>query len=589
MVGEVAALAARRRPARSRSSARTSNSYGRDLPREERASFAELLRAVAAVDGHRPRAVHLAAPEGHEGRRHRGDGRVPGGGRASAPAGPVRQHARAQGDAAHLQPRALSGPGGAAARRDPRPVAHHRPDRRVPGRDRGRLRATPSAWWRSAATTAPTRSSIPPAGNGGGGAPARRRPAGREARAHRPPGRGGAAHRGRAGRAVRRHGARGAGRGPVAHRPRAPARPPAPEHHGQLHRRRRRRARSRRCGSTARPPRRSRACSSARPSRATSSPPSRGPPRVLALAGPTASGKSALAHAAALGLGGEIVLADPFGRYRGLEIAADSPRADALAEVPHHAVGDLALTEASTAASFAAVAHPAIDAALAAGRVPVVTGGTGLYLRAALADLRFPDAGHPRPARLGRAPGPRGPRRRARRAAARATRSGRTGSTPPTRAAWRVPSRSPRGRRGGGRRPLDRTRPPSHARRGPDPPAPGARPPASPSGCGGSWTRASSRSWSAALDTPGVAREPLQVIGAKEVAAIRAGALDPGRPARSPGRPHPPPGPQAAHLAAPDAGRHVARPGGRARRGRPCRRCWRCGRGPAGIRYPPTR
>ena len=87
------------------------------------------------------------------------------------------------------------------------------------------------------------------------------------------------------------------------------------------------------------------------------------PPEVLALFGPTAAGKSALAHAAALALGGEIVVADPFQRYRGLEIAADSPRAAQLAEVPHHGVGDLdARPRRSTAAGFARVAHAAIDA-----------------------------------------------------------------------------------------------------------------------------------------------------------------------------------------------------------------------------------
>ncbi|MDX6644554.1 MAG: tRNA dimethylallyltransferase [Miltoncostaeaceae bacterium] len=111
---------------------------------------------------------------------------------------------------------------------------------------------------------------------------------------------------------------------------------------------------------------------------------------MLALFGPTAAGKSALAHAAALALGGEIVVCDPFQRYRGLEIAADSPRPAALAEVPHHLVGDLSLEQGSTAGSFARLAHEAVDGALARGRVPVVAGGTGLYLRAALADLRFP-------------------------------------------------------------------------------------------------------------------------------------------------------------------------------------------------------
>jgi tRNA dimethylallyltransferase len=124
---------------------------------------------------------------------------------------------------------------------------------------------------------------------------------------------------------------------------------------------------------------------------------------VLALFGPTAAGKSALAHAAALALGGEIVVCDPFQRYRGLEIAADSPRPDALAQVPYHLVGDLSLEHGSTAGSFARMAHEAVDGALARERVPVVAGGTGLYLRAALADLRFP------------APAPAGLRERAER------------------------------------------------------------------------------------------------------------------------------------------------------------------------------
>ena len=116
---------------------------------------------------------------------------------------------------------------------------------------------------------------------------------------------------------------------------------------------------------------------------------------MLALAGPTAAGKSALAHAAARELRGEIVVADPFQRYRGLEIAADAPRPAARAEVRYHCVGDLGLAERSTAAGFADAAHAAIDACVAAGRPAIVSGGTGLYLRAALADLAFPEEGVP--------------------------------------------------------------------------------------------------------------------------------------------------------------------------------------------------
>lgn len=114
------------------------------------------------------------------------------------------------------------------------------------------------------------------------------------------------------------------------------------------------------------------------------------PTPLLALFGPTAAGKSALAHAAARHLGGEIVVADPFQRYRGLEIAADAPSPAERAEVRYHFVGDLSLDEASSAGAFGADAHAVIDAIAARGRVPIVTGGTALYLRAALADLGFP-------------------------------------------------------------------------------------------------------------------------------------------------------------------------------------------------------
>ena len=112
-------------------------------------------------------------------------------------------------------------------------------------------------------------------------------------------------------------------------------------------------------------------------------------PDVLAIVGPTASGKSALSHAVALAEDAEIVVADPFQRYRGLEIAADSPRPRERAEVPYHLVGDLALTEASRAGEFARLAHRAVDDIAGRGRLAIVTGGTGLYVRAALADLGF--------------------------------------------------------------------------------------------------------------------------------------------------------------------------------------------------------
>ena len=111
--------------------------------------------------------------------------------------------------------------------------------------------------------------------------------------------------------------------------------------------------------------------------------------------GPTAAGKSALAHAVARQLDGEIIVADPFQRYRGLEIAADAPGAADRAEVPYHLVGDLDLREDSSAGTYAPRAHAEIDRLAVAGRVPVLTGGTGLYVRAALTDMQMRPAPAP--------------------------------------------------------------------------------------------------------------------------------------------------------------------------------------------------
>ncbi len=87
-------------------------------------------------------------------------------------------------------------------------------------------------------------------------------------------------------------------------------------------------------------------------------------------------------------LGAEIVVADPFQRYRGLEIAADAPRAQDRRQVAYHLVGDLDLAHDSTAGDFAERAHAVVDRLADDGDgVPIVAGGTGLYVRAALCDL----------------------------------------------------------------------------------------------------------------------------------------------------------------------------------------------------------
>ena len=103
---------------------------------------------------------------------------------------------------------------------------------------------------------------------------------------------------------------------------------------------------------------------------------------VLAIFGPTASGKSAVAEEVARLIPAELVSADAMQVYRGLPILTNQSEA--------RLVGYLALDEEGSVAEYQRLAHAAIDEILAAGSTPVVVGGTGLYLRAALADLELP-------------------------------------------------------------------------------------------------------------------------------------------------------------------------------------------------------
>lgn len=106
--------------------------------------------------------------------------------------------------------------------------------------------------------------------------------------------------------------------------------------------------------------------------------------RVVVIAGPTASGKTALAIALARRLGGEIVNADSQQVVRGLDVGTAKPTAAERAAVPHHLLDLVEPGEGMDAARFAALADAAIADVAARGRLPVVAGGTGLYVRALL-------------------------------------------------------------------------------------------------------------------------------------------------------------------------------------------------------------
>ena len=110
---------------------------------------------------------------------------------------------------------------------------------------------------------------------------------------------------------------------------------------------------------------------------------------VIAIFGPTASGKTAVAEALAAAVPGEVVSADAMQVYRGLPILTNQ------SERPSHLTAIWPLDHEGSVAEYQRLAHTAIDDIVARGLTPVVAGGTGLYLRAALSDLDLPPAPTP--------------------------------------------------------------------------------------------------------------------------------------------------------------------------------------------------
>ena len=103
---------------------------------------------------------------------------------------------------------------------------------------------------------------------------------------------------------------------------------------------------------------------------------------VLVIAGPTASGKSALAMAAALEFDGTVINADSMQVYRELNILTARPSAVDEARVPHRLFGVLGAADPCSAGRWLRMASVEIDGARSANRLPIVVGGTGLYLKA---------------------------------------------------------------------------------------------------------------------------------------------------------------------------------------------------------------
>jgi tRNA dimethylallyltransferase len=110
----------------------------------------------------------------------------------------------------------------------------------------------------------------------------------------------------------------------------------------------------------------------------------------VAVVGPTATGKTALAVALAQGLGGEVVNADSMQLYRGMDIGTAKPDVTERGGVPHHLLDLWHVRQPASVAEYRERARAGIDRLRAHGVLPLLVGGSGLYVRAVLDDLDFP-------------------------------------------------------------------------------------------------------------------------------------------------------------------------------------------------------
>lgn len=117
----------------------------------------------------------------------------------------------------------------------------------------------------------------------------------------------------------------------------------------------------------------------------------RGTLPLIAVVGPTGSGKTALALDLAVELGGECINADSMQFYRGMDIGTAKITAEQMRGVPHHMLDILDVTEEASVAVFQQQVRQTIAEVRERGRYPILVGGSGLYVRAALDTLDFPD------------------------------------------------------------------------------------------------------------------------------------------------------------------------------------------------------
>ena len=116
-------------------------------------------------------------------------------------------------------------------------------------------------------------------------------------------------------------------------------------------------------------------------------------PRVIAVVGPTASGKTWLGVELAKKYGGEVISADAFQIYKGMDIASAKPTEEEKQGIPHHLMDFLDRDVSFSAADYVALAHEKIADVLSRGKVPIIVGGAGLYIDSLLENVKFSEGG----------------------------------------------------------------------------------------------------------------------------------------------------------------------------------------------------
>ena len=116
-------------------------------------------------------------------------------------------------------------------------------------------------------------------------------------------------------------------------------------------------------------------------------------PKVLAVVGPTASGKTWLGVELAKIYGGEVISADSMQIYKGMDIASAKPSAEEMQGIPHHLIDFLDRDVTFSAADYVKLANEKIEEVLSRGKMPIIVGGTGLYIDSLLENVKFSEGG----------------------------------------------------------------------------------------------------------------------------------------------------------------------------------------------------